>query len=412
MSDAVVTNQFQPERENSTGSRRPACVFRFGAWILSVWLIVDSLNCLEVKGVEFSVSGRIEQQNKLGVQGAETSDFEVFLRGNDWLIKIRQLSFAPEYTNVMLLDYVCYNQGDCIYTYARAREYDKILSRLLTDPKSPAGWKSHPGNVPIDMAWIEKGSVPRADNRFALPLIFYAYCSRSYIGAFNNHSLEPPFFVDGRPNSFEKGQTNVPAFVSLSKSLPFLPEQISFMHGNKMLLESGATIHLPKEWESFTNAVYKVDSFTNIGSIKLPERFALTVFQAQQNAEGKPLIVRTSASVTVHASFFSDTCDVEPKDMKPEMLAFAKVTDKRVVFEGLFLSVRYNTNKWLSEETVANLKECKAAVFEMQAEIADRKSVNPHSRNLVIIILGLSSMLLIGIWLAVRSNNTRAKGNN
>ena len=154
---------------------------------------VATFGQVRAMGVEFQVSGQIEQRSYTGVRGIETDAFEVFVRDDDWLIKIHQLSFPSVYTNVMLLDYVCFNKGDSIYTFARARDEKGIVAKLLADPKVPDSWKLHPERMAVDMAWIDKSRVPHADMRFSLPTVFYAYCSQKYLDEADDTLLEPPF---------------------------------------------------------------------------------------------------------------------------------------------------------------------------------------------------------------------------
>ena len=154
---------------------------------------VATFGQVRAMGVEFQVSGQIEQRSYTGVRGIETDAFEVFVRDDDWLIKIHQLSFPSVYTNVMLLDYVCFNKGDSIYTFARARDEKGIVAKLLADPKVPDSWKLHPERMAVDMAWIDKSRVPHADMRFSLPTVFYAYCSQKYLDEADDTLFEPPF---------------------------------------------------------------------------------------------------------------------------------------------------------------------------------------------------------------------------
>lgn len=197
--------------------------FRFSLILGSTWLALLAISggATVFGGVEFHVSGEVETQT-LGVGlGVQREEFEVFVRDDNWLIKIHQKAQAPTYSNAMLLDYYAFNVGNNIYTIAHAQDESGVLSRLLANPETPESWKQHPEEIPISMAWIERASVPHADARFSLPMIFYAFCSQHYLDSLKENRLEPPYFVDGRLYSYDEGATNVAAHIQRSQTAPF-----------------------------------------------------------------------------------------------------------------------------------------------------------------------------------------------
>ena len=366
------------------------------AAILLLLAVIQSLS-----GIEFQASGEIETESFTGVKGIQTETFEVYVRDDNWLIKIHQLSFPNIYTNVMLLDYSSFNHGDCVYTFASPRNSKKIIDRLLASTNAPEVWRQNPEKLAINMAWIDKASMPHADMRLSLLVVFYAFCSQAYLDSVTNNRLEPPYFVDGRLYPYDDGATNVLAKYSRFETAPFLPRAISFMHGDKWLVDSGVWYRLSEQWVGFTNAEFSTTTYTNIGGLRLPSIFELTVYEAGQGKKEEALSITPETRIHGYVKTAKDKCDLGNDLLKPSPVGYATMADKRIFSDGLPLIVRYDANKWLNREEVVQLKEFRYAQREHAAmlERLGTRQTGASGRIVLAAILVLSPVFLLILYL-------------
>lgn len=353
--------------------------------------------CQRLLGVEFQISGELITRDPVGIQAEE---FEVFVRDENWLIIVYQKSFPPIYTNVMLLDYYSFNNQDCVYTIAYAQDAKQIIDRILADPRTPADWKLHPENLPINMAWIDRAFIPHADSRFSLPFLFYAFCSSKYLDLAKTNRFEPPFPVDGRLYSYDEGVTNVTVKIERNREEPFLPEYIAFLHNDKWMIEPGRLIPVTPEWMGATNAEFKVVTFTNLGGLTLPSNPQMTVFDLDSGASGDRLIVKPQTQIRCQVKSVRLNCEKTLGELKPAVRAFATFKDKRFASGIMPLVIDYSTNAWLAKDVVVSLPEFKDAKNRQGLELHRlmqahaKEDISVGRKTLVLMILIVASLLI------------------
>lgn len=360
-----------------------------------------------VGAVEFQAGGEMRARNLLGTTNTQTADFEVFVRDHHWLIRVHQTRAAAGETNAMLLNYCSFGDGDTIYTAAYAPR--QALASLLAQPRTPAEWKRNPELVPINMAWIEKSRVPHADSTLALPASFYAYCSQAYLDGTSGHGLEPAYYVDGRTESFHEGATNMAANLSRSRRPPYLPERIEFLHSEKLLVGPGRWEEGPPEQKGFTNVIFQVSGWTNVGNLTLPEDFSVSYFFCCR-MKGVPG-VRLVAQNEFHLLRAASQCGLA--DLKPALEGHAEIHDWRLNRSGVSFVVGYSTNKWLDEDSLVKLPEYKSAVLLSKARMAEHYSSPDSGRRVLILgLLAVSICTPLLLWLASRRGAWARNGNS
>ena len=288
--------------------------------------------------VEFHVAGEVRLESLFGRHGQEDDHFEADVRGTNWLIRIHQVSFRTDSTNVQLLDYLSYNVGNAIFTSAFPRDKEKTLAEVLADPGTPEHFRAHPEKISLGMGWVEKSVIPHADANQILSAIFYAFCSHIYLNTLHDPRVAPPYCLDGRMYAFREGATNVPANIYQSTNSPYLPDHIDFLHGREWLRGPNEWVRARRELVGFTNAIFNVSSTTNVGELCLPSEVELTVFTPT---------VPTFPALAIHLVLTAACPRCDLTSFQPELDGQASIQDTRFCKGGLPVTVFYQTNRWL-----------------------------------------------------------------
>jgi hypothetical protein len=291
--------------------------FLFAARAVKFYMFIIALvGTANLEGVEFYVAGESQSHILVGTTRIETHEFEAHIRDADWLMRSRQVRFSPGLTNAMLLDYYAFNNGPYVNTVAYASKSD--LERLLQHPKTPEIWKTHPDHVPISLAWIDKARLPHADGTLTLAALFYAFCSHTYLNSSPGERLEPPYPVDGRLYSYDEGATNVSARLERHPHPPALPKQIVFLQDDKTLVGAYEWGRTPAPLVGFTNAVFDVVLFTNVGALAIPSKFIFSTFTAVKTQNGYHSVPSVRIEFAVKVVF----ARVEKVSLKPSLDAY------------------------------------------------------------------------------------------
>lgn len=362
---------------------------------------------LSVQGAEFHIAGKINIERPFNKQRTEVDSFDVFFRTNNWLIRVHQISWSDAPKNAELFDYSSFHIGSNVFTTAYPTP--KTIQRIISDPSAPRAWKEHPEQQAFSLAWVDHSHVPYADLTPALQVLYYTFCSGSYLDGVVGSRLEPPYYVDGQVYSFSNGLTNVPAKISRSTSPPHLPTQIVFLHGDTENIGPSALVKAREGLAGVTNAIFNADEFTNISGIYIPMRFQLNVI-SEMVTNGVIKFVpnlEVSGQVQLANSYFA-LSNLECSLKSPAVFA-----DKRFSSDGSALVVRYVARRWLTAREVMGLSEFKAAQLQHQIDIRrvrDRHVVKRSSGHIwaVVVIVVAALSILPLLFAGRKSRGSRA----
>jgi hypothetical protein len=291
---------------------------RIVSWAILVFIF--SAVCADA--YEYEADGMLEGETHFAlgnVMKEEPVSFKVYVRDCQWLIHITQQNAHTKYLEIGF-------DGRTMYYSAMLDE--KVVANITPKPDL---WT---GGLSLDVVPFH-GSQPN------IPVIWLALASSCYLDDAKDH-LIPPYSTD-------LVRARLPAFVFRMSDLPKLPQAIIFLDDG-FDRKFGVPRQRPPPYDKgFTNAIYTVNSFTNVGSYSLPREFNLKVF------------LPVSSNIKLFAEYNGIVDNVRPEcsltNFIPEIGGIGFVNDQR------FLSVDdthrmpflYRTNRWLSMNEVEAL---------------------------------------------------------
>jgi hypothetical protein len=268
---------------------------------LSWAILIGWLSVTRADAFEYEADGMLE----------EPVSFKVYVRDCQWLIHITQQNAHTKYLEIGF-------DGKTMYYSSMLDE--KVIANINPKP-------------PLWTGGLSSDAVPFNGSEPNIPIIWLALASSCYLNDAKDH-LIPPY-------STQLVRARLPAFVFRMSDLPKLPQAITFLDDG-FSRKFGAPRQRPPPFDKgFTNAIYTVNSFTNVGSYSLPREFNLKVF------------LPVSSNIKIFAEYNGIVDNVRPEcaltNFIPEIGGMGFVNDQR------FLSVDdthrmpflYRTNRWL-----------------------------------------------------------------
>ena len=200
------------------------------------------------------------------------------------------------------------------------------------------------GGSLTSIAGIYNGNTPPILTENRLPLLWTAFAAGCYLreAALTGKLLPPE----------EMTRTPIPARVDWMDTGDNLPARIIYFDDGTNRMQGKPVPHPPPFDKGYTNAVYKVTEYTNIGRLKLPLRFEFDQFFPR----GVHIVSSNDISVGLHLEgkvlTAAARCDVQ--SFTPALPSSGiHVADGRfLVPEVASTYFRYRTNRWLSKSEV------------------------------------------------------------
>jgi RNA polymerase sigma factor (sigma-70 family) len=241
--------------------------------------------------------------------------FRIYVRDNQWLIHATQPNSHMKYWEVGFDGKTMYYSG-------------------MLDEKAVADVNPKPNLWGGDISFE---SVPFNGTEPHIPIIWLALASSHYLDEAKDHLL-PPY-------STELVRVRFPASVIRLDNPPRLPQSITFFDDGFDRREGVPKQRPPPFDKGFNNAIYTVNTFTNIGGYSLPLTFNLKVFVPDYSA---------GSGITLTEEFDGTISDVSAEcsltNFIPEVAGVGLIGDTRFVSADAIRKTRFNyrTNRWLS----------------------------------------------------------------
>jgi hypothetical protein len=274
----------------------------------------------EVKAYEYEADGTLDGTNYLA-HGSTTKlaqvTFKLYVRDCQWFVHITQQNAKTKYVEAGF-------DGQALYKSAFLDE--KSVANLT--PK-PVLWT---GSITPD-------TVPFFAPEPHIPIIWFALASGCYLNGAKDR-LIPPYSTDIKRDAIVANVTRLSAMPSLPQTVIFLDDGINRKFGEP-------SQHPPPYENGFTNAIYIVNAFTNIGGYVLPSEFTLKVYRPASSTETNKIEIL--AEYDGYVNNFNPKCVL--KTFIPDVESAGFILDKRfasadAAVERPFL---YKTNRWLSK---------------------------------------------------------------
>ncbi len=275
---------------------------------------------------EYEADGIFEGEQHLllgDVKKWNPVSFKIYVRNGQWLIYIPHPWGGAKYLEIGFDGKTMYHSG--------VLEKNAIPRTDLS--ALPGLWD---GSVSFD-------SVPFAGPEPHFPIIWLALASSRYLDDANDR-LMPPY-------STEVLRVRLPASVMRMDNPPRLPQTITFFNDGFDRREGvPKKIHPPYD-KGFTNAIYTVNTFTNIGGYSLPLTFNLKVFVHTYSGSGITLSDEYNGTITN----ISAECPLT--NFIPEVISEGRIRDTRFVSADAIREspFYYKTNRWLNTNEVEGL---------------------------------------------------------
>ncbi len=242
---------------------------------------------------------------------------KVYVRDDHWLIHVPHPNNATEYTDIGF-------DGKTMYRVGKPDD-NFVAAAINANPKR----LFQAGNISFD-------SIPFFFADPSIPITWLALASSSYLDEAKDRLL-PPY-------STELVRARLPASVVRMNYPPGLPQTITFFDDGFDRSEGVPKKRRPPYDKGFLNAIYTVNTFTNIGGCKLPLTFNLKVFNPAFSGSGTTLVYECNGTV----NDISSECSLT--NLIPPVLSEGLVTDTRFISADAIRETPfyYQTNRWLS----------------------------------------------------------------
>jgi RNA polymerase sigma factor (sigma-70 family) len=242
---------------------------------------------------------------------------KVYVRDDHWLIHVPHPNNATEYTDIGF-------DGKAMYRVGKPDD-NFVAGATSANPKR----LFQAGDISFD-------SIPFFFADPSIPITWLALASSSYLDEAKDRLL-PPY-------STELVRARLPASVVRMDNPPGLPQRITFFDDGFDRSEGVPKKRYPPYDKGFLNAIYTVNTFTNIGGCKLPLTFNLKVFFPAYSGSGTTLIYECNGTV----DDISPECSLT--NLIPPILSDGLITDRRFISADVIRETPfyYQTNRWLS----------------------------------------------------------------
>jgi hypothetical protein len=345
--------------------------------------------------VQYTVQGAIERTSLRAQTGKEfhyvtnASHFELFVRGNQWLVTL-----VPEEPDIYDFDAVVSSDGEDLYLLLRYRGG-------LSAAANP-GLDRFPSDVTGE-ATVAKGNVPRFGVAEEAGAIWIAYASQACLsrGAgegrcpvpFTHYVKRPPV----QPGDLPLVQ---PVYWQTSDRPPFLPLSAFFVADDLEALGFQDKAR-PFPDIAFTNIIYEAKSFLTLDGLQFPRESVVSIHGIFK-APGAADTIKLAESMRITATNVVWNASID--SFQPEIRGATIVTEERLK-HGSGLSFAYlSTHYWPGEDEVRNSPAYREALAAFEA-------AQPRLFEYPAILLSAVMVLLVVVIFVCRQNKRRSKLN-
>jgi RNA polymerase sigma factor (sigma-70 family) len=273
---------------------------------------------------EYEADGTFEGETHLRLGDVTKWDpvsFKIYVRDGQRLIHATQPNQTVKYWEVGFDGKTMYNSG-------------------ISEKKAVANVNS---KADLWGGAISFDSVPFFGPEPHIPVIWLALASSSYLNDAEDRLL-PPY-------STEAVRVKLPATVVRMNVLPRLPETVIYFDDGFDRSEGVPKQRRPPYDKGFTNAIYTINTFTNIGGYSLPLTFNLKVFVPAYLGSGTTLYEEFNGTIN-HVS-----AGCLRTNFIPDVVSEGFIFDTRFVSADAVRKSQfpYKTNRWLSTKEVKEL---------------------------------------------------------
>jgi RNA polymerase sigma factor (sigma-70 family) len=260
-----------------------------------------------------------------GVAKWDPMNFKIYVRDGKWLMHFSHPWSGSKYLEIGF-------DGKTMY---RSGMLDENAIPKTDLSALPGLWG---GSISFDS--VPSGGPERLSY---IPLTWLALASSHDLDEAKDH-LFPPYSTD-------IVRARLPVSVIRMNGLPRLPQTIIFFDDGFDRSEGVPKKRNPPYDEGFTNAIYTVNTFTNIGGYSLPLTFNLKVFYPAYSGSG----IKLGGEYNGTISNISAECSLT--NFIPEVMGGGRITDTRFVSADAIRQeqFQYETNHWLSTNEVEML---------------------------------------------------------
>lgn len=240
---------------------------------------------------EFELHGVITQESLFpsGSTPVVSRPFSVYVRDCQWLIHAERE--RPGYT-------------------PDVQEYGSTNGQVIYRvgvPGLPLGQNTSGGKTPLPLAGatiVSNSVVVSSESGLYLAHLWLMFAARCYLEAHVGQEIAPVY--DEAANALhDKGYQQVASW-TLSPQPPHLPENICFLNtrGRVTMGKDRRAVYVRSSThQDYTNALYRVTGFTNVGGLTLPTGFVFTRYgPVREGAEFKLREYSRAVAVVTNAS--------------------------------------------------------------------------------------------------------------
>lgn len=383
---------------------RPLLCTQLCLWMVMVWGAV-SVNAGEVQAAKgFEVHGQVTWEILAVNPKIWTFSYLARVAGQTWEIRVKPAS-ATTAKALNFDEYLATSDGSTLY----------LLTDFGTDIRLRAARGEDVGANTYE-ALVYTNVVPN-DKAFVSP-IWLAFCSGSYFQGLGTNRITVPIcenvFSGNSINGLVALEYTQPAYWALAPETPGCPKLIHSVDDGRVKRVRGAIYaitdeHYPPPYASgFTNIVFEVKGYDEVGSFRLPKAAELTVNWLKGSAQTLSRIHRLTLTVGETKLLGS------PIEFPPRLLGVAFVGDWRFALSNRPMQVSYvATNRFLSPEEVQTTAPGYGQALQTWQQIAAqgplRMAETPKATWFWPAAGTLTAALVVGIWVMRKGHQQQNK---
>jgi hypothetical protein len=343
--------------------------------IWAVWLLVFSSALAEAQEWSFSGLAKVRMYSPGRTQEQSTVLFTVKTRGCDWLVRFvrdegTNAANASDYEEASF-------DGTNVYYLCNFKEKLERQRRAGDKFKAP--------NVAVGRAY--QGEL--FHHRMALEVgpIWLTYASGCYFRSRTNDQVEPAMLFDGSGITYGPPKhPKLSARWALTDSSPSFPVRVAYFSSGEIQSPNGRVAR-PRPYNAgFTNAIYQVEAFTNMGGLMIPCRSSLKVFKMRADATANTDL---ALFVEYRVDLTNIVRSIDITSFQPEIPGVTLLEDARFGQLNYFAS-----NGWPEVSTLQT-----GAYFTAVRNINKRQARVAPSTVFVRVCLGVLILLPVAIFL-------------
>ena len=361
-------------------------------------------NAQIANGVEFEIKGTASMTGftpEGKVDGVQVLNFS--LQVSNSLYKVRLTGFPENFIDYRESAY----DGQYLYlidSLAGSIAAAKTAGKQLAGKNTATGWIYKDQHVVRDVIGSQMGP------------IWLMFASGEYFKSLTNNLVEPAVVLGLYiPSLSVTRQIRPRALWHLQEDPPNFPVEVSYFDDGTIYLPPPRKPikRLPPYENGFTNAIFKVINFTNVGGLQIPNVGVLETFHPRDGLTGTGELYCASR---YEISVKSVKLGLPPTVFRPEFPGVTAISDVR--FYDRAAAVTYlqsGDSAWLPEQVITN-KEAfkrKAAITDLQhKKQLEEESQMPNQRRVIIVIM-LALIVVAPIALIItklKNTDNRKKG--